>query len=265
MKKVLVLAIVIVALLTTSVLIGYGSSAKAPAEPTAAVSENNAAESAAGQTEAPAEPETEPNVPVDASWFSDAVFVGDSVTYKLDLYCDANPDALGGAQFFCAGSLSYANSLWDIDDPNAVHPFYKGSVHLTEECAEQTGAKKVFIMLGMNDIGTYGIDDSITHADELIGKLLNRTPDVELYIESVTPMLPGYEGNWLNNEKIREFDGRLKEYAEEHGYHYVDIYSVVCDENGYLIEEYCGDPGGQGIHFTDAACEQWIEQLKKSV
>ena len=255
----------IVALLTTSVFIGCGNSSKAPVDPTSAVSESKTSDSAIELTEASAEPVTEPDRPVDASWFSDAVFVGDSVTYKLELYCDAYPEALGGAQFFCAGSLSYANSLWDIDDPNAVHPYYKGSVHLAEECAEQTGAKKVFIMLGMNDIGTYGIDSSIEHADEMIGRLLSRTPDVDLYIESVTPMLPGYEGNWLNNEKIREFDERLKEYAEEHGYHYVDIYSVVCDENGYLIEEYCGDIGGQGIHFTDAACEQWIKQLKYSV
>ena len=256
MKKILIIAVAVVVLLVTGTVVGSCDRNS---------SEGVAAPTAAPAVEASTEPEHIQGQPVDESWFSDAVFVGDSVTLKLSYYCDNNPDALGGAQFFCAGSLGYGNALWDIDDPSAVHPFYKGANHLAEESAELTGAKKVFIMLGMNDIALYGIDGAISYADELFGRILARTPDVQLYVQSVTPILSGHEiGDW-NNENIREFNSRLSSYCTAHKYTFIDLYSVMADETGYLRSEYCGDPDAQGVHFTDVACMKWIETLKNSV
>ncbi len=203
--------------------------------------------------------------PVDSAWFDDAVFVGDSVTLKLSYYCDENPDALGKAQFFCAGSLGYTNALWDIDREDAVHPYYKGSVQLTENCAKLTGASKVFVMLGMNDIALYGIEDTLKSADELIGRIRKNSPKAAIYVESVTPILAGCEVGDLNNENVNEFDSELRTYCEQNKLKYLDVHSVVVDEDGYLNPDYCGDPEAQGIHFTSAGCEKWIEYLKNNV
>ena len=99
------------------------------------------------------------------SWFDDAVFVGDSVTLKLSYYCDEDPEnTLSDAKFFCAGSLGYTNALWDLDQEDAVHPYYQGQNYQSKDCDSVTGANKVFIMLGMNDIGLYGIDDTMQSA-----------------------------------------------------------------------------------------------------
>lgn len=266
MKKIIIISAVVIVLLISGALIG-GSRTSAPTQPAPAqTSPTTAAAPSAGETAVGAsEPERAPGKPVDDSWFNDAVFVGDSVTLKLSYYCDSDPEALGDAQFFCAGSLGYGNSLWDIDDPTAVHPFYKGANHLAEECAEQTGARKVFVMLGMNDVALYGVDGAISYADELFGRILARTPDVELYVQSVTPILSGHESGDWNNETIREFNSRLESYCAAHKYKFIDMYSVMADESGYLRSEYCGDPGAQGIHFTDVACRKWIETLKQSV
>lgn len=202
---------------------------------------------------------------VDAAWFDDAVFVGDSVTLKLSYYCEDHPEALSDTQFFCAGSLSYTNALWPLDDPDAVHPYYQGQTYLTENCAKVTGAKKVFIMLGMNDIGLSGVDGAMENANTLIGNIKKNSPDVTFYIESVTPMIPSAEGDVLNNTKIRELDERLEQFANENGYQYLDLYHALADEDGCLPLEYCGDPDGQGIHFTDEACELWVQYLKENV
>lgn len=202
---------------------------------------------------------------VDAAWFDNAVFVGDSVTLKLSYYCEDHPEALSDTQFFCAGSLSYTNALWPLDDPDAVHPYYQGQTYLTEDCAKVTGAKKVFIMLGMNDIGLSGVDGAMENANTLIGNIKKNSPDVTFYIESVTPMIPSAEGDVLNNTKIRELDERLEQFANENGYQYLDLYHALADEDGCLPLEYCGDPDGQGIHFTDEACELWVQYLKENV
>ena len=203
--------------------------------------------------------------PVTAKWFDDAVFVGDSITLKLSYYAESNPDALSNAQFFCAGSLGYASSLWDLDDAQAVHPYYQGETVQAEYCAEKTGAKKVLIMLGMNDLAVYGVDGTVDYANQLIDAIFSHTPDVTIYLQSVTPILYGHEIGDLNNETIRNFDEALQSYCKDNGYKYLDIYHVVCDDDGYLAEENCGDPGAQGIHFTDAGCQKWIDYLKENV
>ncbi len=200
----------------------------------------------------------------DAAWFNDAVFVGDSVTLKLSYYCENHPETLGGAQFFCAGSLGYTNALWDLDREDSVHPYYQGQNYLSQDCAKITGATKVFVMLGMNDIALYGEDGTLESARTLIGNIKNTSPDATIYIQSVTPMIQAKEGEILNNQKIQSFNTLLQQYCAEQGYQYLDIYSALADANGCLPLEYCGDPDAQGIHFTDAACELWATYLKEN-
>ncbi len=203
---------------------------------------------------------------VAASWFDDAVFLGDSVTLKLSYYCDDEPeDKLSDAQFFCAGSLGYTNALWDIDQEGAVHPYYRGQNYQSKDCASVTGASKVFIMLGMNDLSLYGIDDTLQSAKTLIGDILQQSPGVTIYIQSVTPMIAGKEDEDSNNITIRKFNGELEQLCDENGYRYLNVYDQLADNDGYLPLKYCSDPDEQGIHFTDEACELWIRYLKENV
>lgn len=218
---------------------------------------------AAVETQEPTEEEIEH--PVSASWFDDAVFVGDSITLKLSYYCENNPDALGAAEFFCAGSLGYNSALWDIDDPNAVHPYYRGEVELTEYCAEKTESDKVFIMLGMNDIGLYGVEGAGDACKQLVDRIKSHTPDVKIYLQSTTPILEGFEIGDLNNANIDKFNVWLQQFCEDNGYKYMDINSIMRDESGYLRADYCSDPEAMGIHFTDAACALWVDYLKNHV
>lgn len=215
------------------------------------------------QTSAPAQ-ESHTN-PVDASWFDDAVFVGDSVTLMLNIACDNDPTLLGDAKFLCGGSLGYNNSQWEIDREGNVHPQYKGETVLAENCAKVTGANKVFLMMGMNDIGVYGVDGGIDECKNLVNKIKTNSPNAIIYIQSVTPMMTSHEQENLNNTLIQEFNGKLEEVCKQNNCKYLDIYHAVCDESGALPLENCGDPEGQGIHFTTAACQTWVKYLKDNV
>lgn len=204
--------------------------------------------------------------PVDASYFNDVAFVGDSVSYKLELYAMKTGD-LGSAQFFTAGSLGANNALWTIDNPEAVHPSYRGEVMLIEDCIANSGANKVYIMFGMNDLAIYGIDTTIESYKTLVANILAKSPDVEIIIQSMTPMTDtsNIMGDYLNNDVIREYNVALQTMCEEMGWGFVDVASVMYDDAGNLIREYCSDPDQMGVHFEDAGCEEWIEYLCNNI
>lgn len=204
----------------------------------------------------------EGHAPVDASYFDDAAFVGDSVSLKLSYYA-MSTKLLGEAQFFTAGSLGANNALWDVSD-ESVHPSYRGEKMLIEDCIASSGAKKVYLMLGMNDLGLYGIEDTLTAYDTLIGNILAKSADVQIVVQSMTPMTStsNIYGSSLNNDIIREYNLRLKSFCEDKGYGFADVASVMYDENGeHLLRDYCSDPDGLGVHFTEAGCDAWIEYL----
>lgn len=223
--------------------------------------------SASRQTQTPAAPATPsptPNAPVQDSFFDGAVFVGDSVTLKLQYYMSRQrrngSDVLGTAEFLAAGNMGSGNALQSVSK-DSVHPTYQGVKMSLPDGIAKIGADKVYIMLGMNDIAIYGLDGSLKNMDTLINKIRGQAPAISVYIESVTPILKGRERGTLNNENIRKYNAILSDYCTEKGYKYVDIASVLTDSEGYLIAEYCSDPEGMGIHLTDEACLVWIDFL----
>lgn len=202
---------------------------------------------------------------VSGSWFDDAVFVGDSVSLKLTMY-ESSVDRLGKAQFLTAGSLSATNALWDVSD-QSVHPKYKGKKQKVEDSISQMkNVKKVYIMLGMNDINAVGINNGIKNFEKLCNRILEKSPNVQIYVQSVTPLIKGSKSSVakegkLNNKTIYEYNKKLAELAQKRGWYFVNVSEVMYDDAGYLKKEYCGDPDGMGLHFSNAGCKAWIDYL----
>lgn len=199
---------------------------------------------------------------VSADYFDNAAFVGDSVSLKLSYYAAAT-GALGNAQFFTAGSLGSGNALWEVSD-ESVHPSYQGVKMLVEDCVAYSGADVVYIMLGMNDIALYGIDDSVANYKTLVDNIKAQSPDIKVVIQSMTPMTDTSTilGDDLNNEIIKEYNNRLLALCSENNWDFVHVASVMYDAEGInLNKDYCSDPDGLGVHFTEAGCEAWVEYL----
>ncbi len=195
------------------------------------------------------------------TYFDDVVFVGDSVSVMLQYYC-ASTKALGNAKFLCAGSLSATNALWGVSD-QSVHPTYQGKKMLVEDGVAASGAKKVYIMLGINNIG-YGVSRAKEDMVTLIDRILAKAPGCQIYIQSVTPMASSsiIVSEMLNNDKIVEYNNAMLAVCEEKGWYFVNVAEVFRDENGCLPTSDCSDNGSMGIHFTNAAAEKWVEYLK---
>ena len=199
---------------------------------------------------------------VASSYFDDAVFVGDSVSLGLSYYEAAN-DVLGKAQFLTAGSLGSGNALGAVTE-SSVHPRYNGQKMKVEKGVAACGAKKVYIMLGMNDIGAYGVDKSVANFKTLCQKILKEAPGVKLYVQSVTPRVAqGAKSDnvTLNNTNITAYNRKLASLCAQQGWYFVNVAEVMFDSTGHLIRSYCSDPDGMGMHFAYAGCKVWVDYL----
>lgn len=190
---------------------------------------------------------------VDASFFDDAAFVGDSISLKLSNYAEET-GALGDATFLVRGSYGVGNEV-----EAGYHIIFRGQEMVIEEALTQAGVSKVFIMLGMNDIGLYGIDATIENWGEMIENIRSKCPDMDIYIQSMTPVWTGGEVGSLNNANVDTYNDRLEEFAAANGCVYIDVASYLKDSTGGLATAFCSD---EYVHLTDEGASTWIKVLK---
>ncbi len=196
----------------------------------------------------------------DKSYFDDAAFVGDSISLMLNYY-QASTGALGKAQMFTSGSLGAINSQFEIDE-KSVHPKFNGVKMKVEDCVMKSGAKKVYIMFGINDIA-YGLDKALESYEQLIFKIVEKSPNIIVFVESMTPIASTSSNlsDVFNNQNIQKYNKMLLDMCVKNKWYFVDVGSVMYDESGWLKKEYCSDLDNMGMHFTNEGCEQWVNYL----
>ena len=189
---------------------------------------------------------------VDSSFFDDAVFVGDSISLKLSYDTTGR---LGNAQFLVQGSYGVGNAIYDV-----LPTTYRGNTYTNlEDAIAATGANKLFIMMGMNDIGLYGIDGTIENWKTLLDLIRGACPGIEIYIQSMTPVWTGGEKGGLNNPNINAYNNKLRAFAAENGCEFIDVAPFMRDATGGLASGFCSD---QYVHLSEAGVDMWIKVLK---
>ena len=236
----------VLALCLSAALIGCGEEKPAQTTP---VQTTAPAQTTAPTTEAPTQPKE-----TMAEFFDNAAFIGDSVTLKLRNYNTEN-GAVGGAKFLCQGSYSVAHAVNDT-----MLLSYQGQDMTPQDALKACGANKVFILLGMNDIGLYSLEETMANWAKLIANIRQVNPQMEIYIQSGTPIFhTGQTGN-LTNARMDEYNGLLKTFALENDCTYVELAARMKDSNNGLAKAYCSD---DFVHFTDPGCALWVNVLKE--
>lgn len=216
-------------------------------------------------TPSPIDPKTpygkiESSATADKSYFDDAVFIGDSVSMTLKTY--SLTGVLGKANIFAVGSYSVREAIKPLSEAE-VYPSYQGKDMTVADCVKACGGKKVYIMLGMNDIA-FGVDLAVERYKTLISQIKEKSPDVEIFIQSMTPMLfsSSVYNKGLTNPKIKEYNSKLLATCIEMGWYFVDVAEVMYDANKeQLNKDYCSDAEGMGLHLNTDGTKVWVEYL----
>lgn len=174
------------------------------------------------------------------SYFADAVFLGDSITKLLAGYArderQTNPDFLGGAPIFGEASMSVKFACQDRASEHSVSTFrYRGKAVSMTELIKQSGAKRVFIMLGSNDIDSRAWSTVEEYFATLIDVIHEKCPDVEVVIQCVMPITKRFsEKIKIKIDRWNSFNGILAGICEAHGASFCDFSDLLKDKDGYL-------------------------------
>ncbi len=162
------------------------------------------------------------------------VFIGDSITdgCALDTYYGSLPLAaynrgIGGDT--TAGVLKRLDSSLIALEPS-----------------------KVVLLIGINDINS-GVKTSeiVENYDKFLEKISSSLPNTEVFCVSILPLNEDIEKYGVSvakaTETILEVNTEIALLTEKHGCNYVDMFSVLADDNNRLPKEFSPD----GIHLTD--------------
>ena len=174
------------------------------------------------------------------------VFVGDSITdlYVLDEHYADLPIAcynrgIGGDT--TAGVLRRLDvSIFDIE-PSVV-----------------------VLMIGTNDINA-GLDEDgiFERYTQIVKSIRHRLPDAKLYCMSIIPQNGQIEEHSsidldVTTAKILSINPKICQIAQENGAIYLDVFSLLADNENHLIKEYSDD----GLHLNNNGLKVWTKLLK---
>jgi lysophospholipase L1-like esterase len=122
---------------------------------------------------------------------------------------------------------------------------------------------KVFVLLGINDIGQ-GIPNGVIIDNylKIIREIHHKCPKTTIYVQSVLPVNPGlrhFPRQYHQQEHILALNILLAAHAEAANYQYIDIFSLFADDEGLLSAPYTYD----GLHLKQQAYPIWVDYLKE--
>ncbi len=184
---------------------------------------------------------------VDDTYFDDALFIGDSRMVGLSQYCEPIDTR---ATFFAKKSLT----IYDIRDEAWIETEDGRNLTLTEALSERQ-YKKIYIMVGINEIGIGDAEYFKAAFDEVLGQIFAAQPDAYVFINSI--MHVSKEKNdtdeLYNNANINERNAALMTLADNIRIFYVDINAAIDDGMGNLNPVTTSD----GVHLKGAFYEPW--------
>ena len=191
---------------------------------------------------------------VDLSYFSDAAFLGDSLTVGFSDY-SIN---LGGA--LICGYTGVGPDA--IVNRSAVKSSVRGS-EVAMDVLTAAQPKKLYILLGTNTLTTLGAADRfLAYYGQMLDQLRQALPGCVIYVQSIPPVRPqaAAEKPGLASDVLRSVNEQLAKLAADKGCVYLDLWETFADENGNLKEMLAAP---DGVHFSAGnGYGAWVTYLR---
>ena len=184
---------------------------------------------------------------VDESYFTDALFIGDSRLQGFGFWSGLP------ATYYCATGFQ----LYKYDTAKVVQT-EDGKVPIFD-AMPYDAFTKIYIKVGLNELG-YGTEENFEKKyAELIEKLREYEPRAVIYVHAILPVTEAKSATDKahNNPNIVARNTALKDFAKTQKAYFLDAGPALSDEQGNLRPEMTSD----GIHLKPEYMKIWREYL----
>ncbi len=184
------------------------------------------------------------------SYFNDAAFLGDSRTLGISDYA-----GLEGADFFCDNGMT----IYKLLGEDGVTYQKTGEKVDMKEILQEKRYGKIYIMLGMNELGYGDTPMYLKQYLKVIRQIQEWQPGVIIYV--MANLHVSREKNNMetefNNININDKNVASARLANGRDVFYLDCNPLFTDEEGYLQAELTFD----GVHLYAQHYDKWREFL----
>lgn len=187
---------------------------------------------------------------VEEEYFNDAVFIGDSRTVGLHEY--AKMDA---ASFYASTGLTVYKMF---DSPVVELQGSKNKITI-EEALKRKAFGKVYLMIGINEMGTGTVESFGQAYREAVAKLRELQPNAIIYVQAIMRVSKerSDKGDYINNEGIDARNEEIAKLADGEQIFYLDVNPEISDEAQALNASYTFD----GVHLKAEYIPIWKDFL----
>ena len=189
---------------------------------------------------------------VSSSYFDDAMFIGDSLTYGILSY-----EMMENTTVVASVGINL-----DTIETREVYRNKAGEmVTIMEGIRDYPDMNKIYVMLGANGIAWLGKETFIDLYTSVLDTIIEEFPDATIYVQSMLPVTKAKEteDDSFANSKIDEYNLAIRDLALEKGCYYVNVAEAFKDDEGCLPAE--ASPT-DGMHFGPAYYQKWFDYLK---
>ena len=194
---------------------------------------------------------------VDISYFSDAVFMGDSLADGFRVYASSTLGLDNGStRFLTRPSLSPSS----FTQPGAMIDFGGGPID-PWRTLEQINPGKVYVTIGTNALNSgMDIDTVIKGYQLMVEKIKQYAPNAVIYITTITPTAATIQDSKPNIsiDRIYRANQGIARMCNENGLALINLYDVFKSSSGYMREDICA---ADGIHLTPSGYLEWLDYL----
>lgn len=204
------------------------------------------------QTPEDSKEEASPYRTVEDDYFADAVFIGDSRTVGMFEY--------GGLEETATFYASKGLTIYKLFDAKIVSTEGKKKKITIEEALAERQFSKIYLMVGINEMGTGTVDTFLAKYKEAVEHLQELQPNAIIYIQGIIKVTSerSSEGDYITNEGIEARNQGLEQLADGEKVYYLDVNPLICDETGGMVESYTHD----GVHLKAQYIPIWKDFLK---
>ena len=183
------------------------------------------------------------------------VFYGDSTTHGMKAYKVFGSRDTTQVWTPNSGTLALFRAVTDlVYDPNS-----KTEMSIADLC-KSVKPEYLIVTLGVNGVSMMDETWFKTDYQSLINIIRQNTPDTKLILQSIYPVARSYaKQDSINNTKIQTANQWIVQIAKANGLPYLNTYSALVGDDGYLPESY---QNGDGMHFNEVGFAAVMDYVK---